>query len=131
MLAVWPDLEQVTPMRIRTPTQVGDFEMVYLFSDWVEAQIWAGINKAEELTPSGTFSNGGPVNRANLPSVMFVSLRQPKADNEKDEECQGENWRGRGAVVAANRERGLLGPAPEGIWTLRPSVCLSRLARQR
>ena len=48
-LGDWPELEQGRPMRIRTPTQLGDFDVACLFTNGAEAEIWAGIDMEEDV----------------------------------------------------------------------------------
>ena len=73
------------PLRLRHTKQVGEFDVACLFSDGVEAEIWAGIDMAEDLPSSCTFYFGGAVNRMSLPAVIIDPRRQPKSNQTEDD----------------------------------------------
>ena len=60
-----PMLEKPTRIRI---TQPGEYDLLRLFREGLEAETWAGIDMAEDMPASFMFYNGGQSIRTICPS---------------------------------------------------------------
>ena len=106
------------PIRICIAAHLGDDDVPYLFTERVEAEIWGGIDMAEDLPSFCTLNNGGAVNNLNLPQLVIDPRPQSESYQEEDEARMGKREEEQVQYRDRIAQRALHWPEPDGAWTL-------------
>ena len=128
-LGEWPERKLGRPLRFRNTKHVGEVDVACLFTDEVEAEIWASIEMAEDFPSSCTFYVRGAVNRAGLPMVMIDPRRQPKT-NQTEDDAGRARMEEETQLRERIRIRALVWPAASVVWTLGLFLRICRSARR-